>query len=138
MCKSWKRAAEQEFLWQTFGEREFGLSRDLPALRRHGWREAYLAKAKLRSNWNAGKAVHFEWQKCHTSWISSVAICDGRTVTGSYDRTVVVWDRASAQWTHILKGHGGEGRRTRHSHTCTQRKKQSLKENQKKIKKSKD
>jgi hypothetical protein len=33
VCKSWKRAAQQEFLWQTFGEREFGLSRSLPALR---------------------------------------------------------------------------------------------------------
>lgn len=108
VCKSWRRAAEQEFLWQTFGEREFGLSRKLPALRRYGWREAYLNKARLRHNWNAGNATHFEWQRCHSSWISSVAICDGRTVTGSYDRTVVVWDRVGAQWSHILKGHGGE------------------------------
>ena len=121
VCKSWKRAAEQEFLWRIFGEREFGLSRNLPALRRHGWREAYLNKARLNHNWNAGKATHSEWQRCHSSWISSVAICDGRAVTGSYDRTVVVWDRTSAQWSHILKGHGGEEGRRRSRRTLKTR-----------------
>jgi hypothetical protein len=32
VCKSWKRAADQEFLWQSFAVREFGLTRNLAAL----------------------------------------------------------------------------------------------------------
>ena len=43
-------------------------------LRRYGWRQTYNAKAKLRYNWQTGKAIHESWQTMHTSWISSVGL----------------------------------------------------------------
>ena len=59
---------------------------------------------------DAGNAVHSTWPKQHQSWITSVALSGARAVTGSYDRSVVVWDRGTGQWTHALKGHAGQAR----------------------------
>ena len=108
VCRSWRRAAEQDFIWSSLGARDFGLSRDYAAVRRYGWRAGYNAWASLRRRWTAGEASLVGWHRCHSSSISSMALANGRAATGSYDRTVVVWDRDAAQWTHVLKGHGGQ------------------------------
>jgi WD40 repeat protein len=44
----------------------------------------------------------------HETWITGLAADARRVVTGSNDRTVVVWDRVDGHWSHILKGAAGQ------------------------------
>ena len=42
----------------------------------------------------------------HTSWVKSVAVCDGKIVSGSVDNTIRVWDMATMkQIGDPLQGH---------------------------------
>lgn len=75
-------------------------------------RESFKFTLQTNRNWSKGRFQYHSWPVQHDTWITGLAMDAQHVVTGSNDRTLVVWDRLSRQWSHILKGHSGYERRS--------------------------
>ncbi|KAK3260742.1 hypothetical protein CYMTET_30316 [Cymbomonas tetramitiformis] len=105
VCRSWHRAATAEPLWKSLCAEQ-----GLPVDRKHRtWLAFYRHQHISVRNWREGISVYTPWPSQHGgAWITGVAMDETHVVSGSYDRTVIVWDRLNGQWNRILRGHTGQ------------------------------
>lgn len=72
-------------------------------------RAAFALQAGVRRKWRRGAGA-LGSVAAHERWTVAVAAqAQGDiVVTGGYDRTVKVWERATLRWTKVLQGHSGK------------------------------
>ncbi|KAK6543885.1 hypothetical protein TWF694_000607 [Orbilia ellipsospora] len=77
---------------------------DLKERRQRLWKDVYSERYKVESNWRRGR-YQTKIFKGHDNGIVCIQFDESIVATGSYDRTVKIWDLESATEIRTLKGH---------------------------------
>lgn len=124
-CRLWRKEIDRTSAWQARMGSEFGLKDPYS----FSWKQgkglpssagasisgdfplspaAYAYQSGCVRNWQRGRASLGSWEGSHEGWITGIALSSQYVITSSYDRTVKAFDRGSAVWARVWKGHTGQ------------------------------
>mmetsp|Transcript_22560 Transcript_22560/g.31410 ORF Transcript_22560/g.31410 Transcript_22560/m.31410 type:complete len:415 (-) Transcript_22560:57-1301(-) len=104
VCRAWRATTESEGLWELFVQNSrFRVNKNL-----RGAREICKFAWLAERGWQSGRGVYTPWAAQHSTWVTGLALDSQHVVSGSNDRSIVLWDRADGHWAHILNGHTGQ------------------------------
>ncbi|KAI8376793.1 WD40-repeat-containing domain protein [Blakeslea trispora] len=74
---------------------------------RRPWKDVYSERLVVERNWRRNNATIRTLDKHHTGGISSLQFCEAQNIliTGSYDKTAIVWNLETGERLRTLKGH---------------------------------
>jgi F-box/WD-40 domain protein MET30 len=74
---------------------------------RRPWKDVYSERLVVERNWRRNKATHRVLNNQHKGGISSLQFCEAQNIliTGSYDKTAIVWNLETGEVLRTLKGH---------------------------------
>ncbi|RCH79584.1 hypothetical protein CU098_002104, partial [Rhizopus stolonifer] len=74
---------------------------------RRPWKDVYSERLVIERNWRRNTSTQRILDKHHTAGISCLQFCEAQNilVTGSYDKTAIVWHLETGQVLRTLKGH---------------------------------
>ncbi|CAZ81804.1 unnamed protein product [Tuber melanosporum] len=75
-----------------------------PPSKTRPWKDVYSERYKVESNWRRGRCTKKIFQG-HSDGIMCLQFDDNTLATGSYDRTIKIWDIESGQEIRTLVGH---------------------------------
>lgn len=75
-----------------------------PPSKTRPWKDVYSERYKVESNWRRGRCTKKVFQG-HSDGIMCLQFDDNMLATGSYDRTIKIWDIESGQEIRTLVGH---------------------------------
>ncbi|KAG0641848.1 quinon protein alcohol dehydrogenase-like superfamily [Tuber brumale] len=75
-----------------------------PPSKTRPWKDVYSERYKVESNWRRGRCTKKIFQG-HSDGIMCLQFDDNMLATGSYDRTIKIWDIESGQEIRTLVGH---------------------------------
>ena len=120
LCKSasvstlWNDLADSEQVWQHLcGQHVYkecskcGWS--LPSLDSDvgcGWKKYYEKRMRVEKNWRLGKYTTRVLQG-HTEGITAIYFCNEYLISGSWDKSIIVWDLKTGSILHKLTSHSG-------------------------------
>ncbi|KAG0170023.1 hypothetical protein DFQ28_004966 [Apophysomyces sp. BC1034] len=87
-------------------EEDFRDSRPSKRLDRRLWKDVYSERLVVERNWRKNKSTN-RVLKGHSAGVTCLQSCDAQNilVTGSSDKTVMVWDLGTGEVLRTLKGH---------------------------------
>lgn len=74
---------------------------------RRPWKDVYSERLVVERNWRRNTATCRIFKNEHSAGISSLQFCEAQNIliTGSYDKTAIVWNLETGQVLRTLKGH---------------------------------
>ncbi|KAK4511100.1 uncharacterized protein ATC70_012311 [Mucor velutinosus] len=74
---------------------------------RRPWKDVYSERLVVERNWRRNTATCRVFKNEHSAGISSLQFCEAQNIliTGSYDKTAIVWNLETGQVLRTLKGH---------------------------------
>ncbi|PUU84058.1 WD40-repeat-containing domain protein [Tuber borchii] len=75
-----------------------------PPSKTRPWKDVYSERYKVESNWRRGRCTKKVFQG-HSDGIMCLQFDDNMLATGSYDRTIKIWDIESGEEIRTLAGH---------------------------------
>ncbi|KAI8361796.1 WD40-repeat-containing domain protein [Choanephora cucurbitarum] len=74
---------------------------------RRPWKDVYSERLVIERNWRRNNATIRTFNKHHTGGISSLQFCEAQNIliTGSYDKTAIVWHLETGERLRTLQGH---------------------------------
>lgn len=99
---------QQQQQKRTAGEAE--LCDEVPASKRvdrRPWKDVYSERLVVERNWRRNTSTTKIFKKGHQGGISSLQFCEAQNIliTGSYDKTAIVWNLETGEVLRQLKGH---------------------------------
>lgn len=74
---------------------------------RRPWKDVYSERLVVERNWRRNTATSRVFKNQHSAGISSLQFCEAQNIliTGSYDKTAIVWNLETGEVLRTLKGH---------------------------------
>lgn len=74
---------------------------------RRPWKDVYSERLVVERNWRRNTATCRVFKNEHSAGISSLQFCEAQNIliTGSYDKTAIVWNLETGEVLRTLKGH---------------------------------
>lgn len=101
VSRAWSSVANDEHLWK---DKCNGIYIGIPLSRANHWKTVYKESVELRKNWFIGHCTLTEISG-HTSRVLSVRGFENLIASGSFDKTIKVWDANLGTLLHTLEGH---------------------------------
>ncbi|CAB3978223.1 F-box WD repeat-containing 7-like [Paramuricea clavata] len=101
VCRAWNKVANDEILWK---EKCGGIYIGIPLTKSKHWKTVYKESLELQQNWTDGRCTLTELNG-HTKRVLSVSAFENMIASGSYDKTIKVWDAKSGKILQTLTGH---------------------------------
>ncbi|KAI9475784.1 MAG: quinon protein alcohol dehydrogenase-like superfamily [Benjaminiella poitrasii] len=79
----------------------------VPQFYRRPWKEVYSERLIVERNWRRNDATSRVFPRVHQGIISCLQFCEAQNIliTGSYDKTAIVWDLETGEVLRTLRGH---------------------------------